>query len=127
MVTTRWHFVHKEQHYWTLVDYTRGSGSTWEDLLKLEEAKCIKYSVLVESLREHHAYAEFIPLASTYNGAIAEDTWREFMYRTGIDNAKSQDNVLHKAAQAICLGFSTMVDVRLSSLAHRHMQTTSRR
>lgn len=60
-------FVHKEQRYWTLVDYTRGSCSTREDLRQLEEAKCIKYSVLVASLQERHTYVEFIPLASTYN------------------------------------------------------------
>jgi hypothetical protein len=59
-------------------------------------------------------YVEFIPLASTYNGAIPEGTWKDFMYKIGINNTKSQDDVLHTAAQAICLGFSTMVDIQLS-------------
>ena len=60
---------------------------------------------------------EFFPLVASYNGAIAEDTWRSFMDRLELDD-KSQTKVLYTAAQALCVGFSTMVDIRLSSFAN---------
>lgn len=117
-------FVREESRVWTLADFTRGSGSTRADLKKLEDTKHTKYNSLLVALRKNHAHVEFFPLASTFNGAIAEDTWRAFMYRIGIVDIKHQDDVLHIAAQAICLGFSNMVDIRHSSLAHNRTQGT---
>lgn len=110
-------FVVYYERYWTIVDFTRGHGNTREDLRRLEERKQQKYADLIAAIRMRHANVEFFPLATSYNGAIAEDTWREFMTRLGLDD-KAQSQVLYTAAHALCIGFSTMVDIRLSCFAH---------
>ena len=110
-------YVVNKERYWTIVDFTRGHGNTREDLKRPEDRKRRKYATLLAALRERHAYVEFFPLVASYNGAIAEDTWRAFMDRLGLDE-KAQNKVLYIAAHALCVGFNTMVDIRLSSFAH---------
>jgi hypothetical protein len=110
-------FVLDYERHWTIVDFTRGSGNTREELRRLEDKKRSKYADLLAAIRVNHANVEFFPLAASYNGAIAEDTWRAFLDRLGLDE-KAQHKVLYTAAQALCVGFSTMVDIRLSSFAH---------
>ena len=61
-------------------------------------------------------------------GKIAEDTWRAFMTCLGSDD-DAQLKVLSIAAHALCVGFSTMVDIRFSCLEHtptgRHTASSS--
>jgi hypothetical protein len=120
-------FVLTYERHWTIVDFTRGNGNTREDLRLLEDRKRRKYARLLAVIRERHACVEFFPLVTTYNGAIAEDTWRAFMTRLGLDD-DAQHKVLSIAAHALCVGFSTMVDIRFSCLEHtptgRHMASS---
>jgi hypothetical protein len=58
-----------------LVDFTRGYGSTREELATQEQTKREVYEGLMADLRVDHR-VEFYPLACGYNGAIAVDTWR---------------------------------------------------
>ena len=122
-------FVLTYERHWTIVDFTRGNGNTREDLRLLEDRKRRKYARLLAVIRERHACVEFFPLVTTYNGAIAEDTWRAFMTRLGLDD-DAQHKVLSIAAHALCVGFSTMVDIRFSCLEHtpsgRHMASSFR-
>ena len=98
---------------YVMVDFTRGYGSSREDLKAHEDHKWVRYRGLMQTLQREHT-VEFFPLACTYNGALAEDTWKEFMKCLGLD-AKAQTHVLQTAAKAICSGFSTMVDIRHGS------------
>jgi ribonuclease HI len=95
---------------YVLVDFNRGYGSTREDLAKQETTKRSTYEELVSDLNIHH-FVEFFPLVSGYNGAIAVDTWTSLMDTLGIQ-PKFQQKVLNIAVKAICIGFSTMVDIR---------------
>jgi uncharacterized sodium:solute symporter family permease YidK len=63
--------------------------------------------------------AVFFPLVSGYNGALAVDTWTAFMDCLDI-SPKAQDQVLKITIRAICIGFSTMVDIRLGCLNTLH-------
>ena len=103
-------FRHIPSMKYVLVDFTRGYGSTREDLTKLEDLKVAAYEVLLRDLNRAHM-VEFFPLACGYNGAIAVNTWKTLMDRLDIP-PKAQDRVLKLAARAICIGFSTMVDIR---------------
>ena len=68
---------------------------------------------------------EFYPLACTYSGAIAEDTWRKFMNCLELSE-KAQEKILKTAIRAVAIGFSTMADIRLGSLtASRTRPSTS--
>ena len=58
---------------------------------------------------------KFYPLVSSYNCAIAVDTWHECMTELGL-TAKDQHAVLLTAVKAICIGFSTMTDIRIGAL-----------
>ena len=69
------------------------------------------------ALKKEHSSVEFFPLVASYNGAIAVDTWKACVDRLNLD-AKHQERVLLTAAQALCIGFSTMVDIRLACLTH---------
>jgi len=114
-------FVLDYERHWTIVDFTRGNGNTRKDLERLENRKRQDYADLLAVIRERHAYVEFFPLVASYNGAIAEDTWRSFMGRLGLDD-KAQTKVLYILAHALCIGFSTMTDIRLSCLDHNLRQ-----
>ena len=120
-------FLLSYECHWTIVDFTRGNGNTREDLKLLEDRKRRKYARLLAAIRQQHAYVEFFPLVTTYNGAIAEDTWRAFMTRLGLDD-DAQHKVLSIAAHSLCVGFSTMVDIRFSCLEHtptgRHLASS---
>jgi hypothetical protein len=70
------------------------------------------------ALDTHHS-AVFFPLVSGYNGAIAVDTWTSLMDCLDI-NPKAQDQVLKTAIRAVCIGFPTMVDIRLGCLNTLH-------
>lgn len=113
-------FLRESDVKYVMVDFTRGYGSSREDLQKHEEEKCGKYASLVETLKRTHT-VEFFPLACTYNGAIAEDSWRKLMECLEIDSSKAQDKVLKTATKAICMGFSTMVDIRLGCLTQNRL------
>jgi hypothetical protein len=89
-------FVNTINRQWTLVDYTRGSGWDRAALQQSETRKQNHYAQLVTELRKHHASVELFPLASTYNGAIAEETWRALMTRLELA-PKTQTPVLHIA------------------------------
>jgi len=110
---------------YVMVDLTRGYGHKREHLLTHESRKREVYTQMLQSLRERHTI-KFFPLACTYNGAIAEDTWRAFMDRLGLD-AKAQIEVLQAAAKAICLSFSTMVDIRHGALLNHTSHTSGDR
>ncbi len=103
-----------------LVDFNRGYGSTREDLHKQEETKKESYADLMAALYRHHS-AVFFPLVSGYNGAIAVDTWTALMDPLDI-RPKAQEQVLMIAIRALCIGFSTMVDIRLGCLNTLHQQ-----
>ena len=103
-------FCDRHEVKYVLVDLTRGYGWTREALAKQEDTKRLVYDQLMTDLQQHHS-VEFFPLACGYNGAIAVDTWRALMDRLGI-LPPAQDRVLKLAVRAICLGFSTMVDIR---------------
>ena len=103
-------FLDRHEAKYVLVDFTRGYGWTRDTLAKQEDTKWRAYEQLMADLRRHHM-VEFFPLACGYNGAIAVDTWRAFMERLGLDPA-AQDRVLKLVVRAICVGFSTMVDIR---------------
>jgi hypothetical protein len=78
-----------------LVDFTRGYGSTREELEKQEQTKREVYEGLMTDLRVEHR-VEFYPLACGYNGAIAVDTWRKLMDVLEIP-ARAQERVLRLA------------------------------
>jgi hypothetical protein len=82
-------FLRRDVVKYFLVDFTRGYGSTREEL----------------------AQQEFYPLACSYNRWIAVDTWRKLMDLLEIP-ALAQERVLRLAVRAICIGFCTMVDIR---------------
>jgi ribonuclease HI len=103
-------FLQKGQMKYVLVDLTRGYGSTREALAKQEATKRAAYAGLMQALDVAHM-VEFFPLACGYNGAIAVDTWRALMDRLDIPPA-AQDRVFKLAIRAICISFSTMVDIR---------------
>jgi ribonuclease HI len=103
-------FLRKDVVKYFLVDFTRGYGSTREELEKQEQTKREVYEGLMTDLRVEHR-VEFYPLACGYNGAIAVDTWRKLMDVLEIP-ARAQERVLRLAVRAICIGFSTMVDIR---------------
>lgn len=115
-------FLAPQPVHWTIVDFTRGAGNNLAELRKVEERKRAVYSELISSLQHLNSSVEFFPLATTYNGAIAVDTWRACMNRLGLDD-KAQTKVLYTAAHALCIGFSTMVDIRLSCRTHAHTTT----
>ncbi len=102
-----------------MVDLVRRCGSSRQDLQNHEVRKHVIFADLLQELRKQHT-VQFFPLACTYNGAIAEDTWRAFMTTLGLDD-KAQLNVLRTAAKAICLGFCAMVDIRHGSLFPSHV------
>lgn len=109
---------------YVLVDFTRGYGYSSSDLKRHEETKRAGYTPMVTALRVAHM-VEFYPLACTYNGAIAEDTWRQFMNRLEISD-KAQETILKTAIRAVTIGLSTMADIRLGSLtASRARPSTS--
>jgi hypothetical protein len=110
-------FVNTINRQWTLVDYTRGSGWDRAALQQSETRKQNHYAQLVTELRKHHASVELFPLASTYNGAIAEETWRALMTRLEL-SPQTQNQVLHIAIKHICIAFSDMVDIRHSALSN---------
>ncbi len=103
-------FFNEDTCEWTIVDYTRSSGSTRLKLRAAEERKEAKYSPIVQAWQGHKSVKLF-PLASSYNGAIAEDTWRTCLTRLGVEG-EYQDHVLTAAVRAICIGFSSMADIR---------------
>ena len=117
-------FCNKRSREWTLVDYTRSNGRTRADLKPSETLKQAHYADLLAALREKHASVEFYPLSSSYNGAVAEDVWRSFMTRIGIDD-QDQDKILLTAVKAICIAFSSMVEIRYGSMAERRAQHDS--
>ncbi len=59
---------------------------------------------------------EFFPLACGYNGSITVDTWKQLMDVLEIPE-RAQEGVLKLAVRAICIGFSTMVDIRHGCLS----------
>jgi hypothetical protein len=103
-------FCYRHEAKYVLVDFTRGYGWTREALAKQEDTKRRAYDQLMRDLQVKHM-VKFFPLACGYNGAIAVDMWRALLDRLDIHPA-SQDRVLKLAVRAICLGFSTMVDIR---------------
>jgi hypothetical protein len=111
-------YVQNDLRYRTIVDFTRVSGNTRAALRRAEERKRRIYADLLTAIRVNHAYVEFFPLVASYNGAIAENTWRAFLDRLGLDE-KAQNKVLYTVAHSLCVGFNTMVDIRLSSFAHQ--------
>ncbi len=111
-------FFNRETCQWTLVDYTRSSGSTRLDLAKAELQKLTTYGPVKQAWLGRKS-VEIFPLALSYNGAIAVDTWRKCMERIGIEE-KQQDHVLATAVKAICVGFSSMVDTRYIALTEQH-------
>ncbi len=104
--------LRKDTVKYVLIDFTRGYGSTREDLARQEEAKRRAYEGLIQDLRRCHM-VEFFQLACGYNGAIAIDTWRALMDCLEVP-PKAQDRVLKLAIRAICISFSTMVEIRHS-------------
>jgi hypothetical protein len=115
---------HRETCKWTHVDYTRSSGSTRANLVATEDRKREAYRQVKQAWQGHKS-VEIFPLASSYNGAVAVDTWRQCMDAFGIE-AKHQDHVLATAVQAICVDFSSMVDIRYIALnehriGHTHL------
>jgi hypothetical protein len=112
-------FFHRETCKWTLVDYTRSSGSTRADLVAAENRKREAYGQ-VKLAWQRHKSVDIFPLASSYNGAVAVDTWRQCMDTLGIE-AKHQDHVLATAVKAICVGFSSMVDIQYIALNERRI------
>jgi ribonuclease HI len=103
-------FLRRDTMKHVLVDFTRGYGSTREDLAKQEQTKREAYEGLMRDLSVQHM-VEFFPLACGYNGSIAVDTWMQLMDVLGIPE-RAQEKVLKLAVRAICVGFSTMVDIR---------------
>ncbi len=103
-------FLREDRVTYVMVDLTCGYGYSREDLWEHEARKNRNYTELLEA--QHTV--KFFPLACTYNGALAEDTWRTFMTCLGLED-KAQHCVLQEAVKAICLGFSTMVDIRHGS------------
>jgi hypothetical protein len=79
----------------------------------------------VEEAWAQQKYVRFYPLASSYNGAVAEDTWRVRLDRMGVAK-KAQYFILLTAVQAICEGFSNMVDFRHGAFNILHSGRTSR-
>ena len=100
-----------------MVDYTRSWGSTREELAQAETLKRASYDPLIAAIRAANPTrsVKFYPLVSSYNCAIAEDTWQACMTELEITD-KDQNTVLLTAAKAICIGFSTMADIRISAL-----------
>ena len=103
-------FLQKNEMKYVLVDFTRGYGSTRGELAKQEAAKWNAYAELMRDLAAYHV-VEFFPLACGYYGSIAIDTWRALMDSLAVP-AKAQEQILKLAVRAICIGFSTMVDIR---------------
>jgi hypothetical protein len=103
-------FLRKDAVKYVLVDFTRGYGSTREYLAKQKQTKSGAYKGLMADLRVEYR-VEFYPLACGYNGSIAVDTWRKLMDVLEIP-ARAQERVLRLAVRTICIGFSTMVDIR---------------
>ena len=99
---------------YVLVDFTRGYGSLLTELRAQEDTKRQKYADLMQALQIQHM-VEFFPLVCGYGGAVAVDTWRALMDTLELE-AKDQEKVLKTAIRAICVGFSTMVDIRHGSL-----------
>jgi hypothetical protein len=62
-------------------------------------------------LRVEHRVEFYLLACGCYNGSIAVDTWRKLMDVLEIP-ARAQEGVLRLAVRAICIGFSTMVDIR---------------
>jgi hypothetical protein len=93
-----------------LVDFTRGYGWNTATLVLQENIKKESYAALMDTLRVHHT-AEFFPLVCGYTGAIAVSTWTSLMDCLELD-PRAQEKVLLTATRAICIGFSTMVDIR---------------
>jgi ribonuclease HI len=117
-------FFNRTTCEWTIVDYTRSSGDTREELSKAEQHKVDTYGPVVTAW-EQLKLVKFYPLASTYHGAIAEDAWRACLDRLGIDS-KAQEEILLTAVKAICMGFSSMVDIRYGALNNMHSRTSLR-
>ena len=103
-------FLRERDVKYVLVDITRGYGWRRTDLQEHERKKRDWYAELVTFLNIRHTVVLF-PLACSYNGAIAEDTWRALMDCLEI-RSKGQEFVFKNAIRAICVGFSKMVDIR---------------
>ena len=102
---------------YVLVDFTRGWGSRPAELLEQEQTKHNTYSTILNDLQRHHSL-EFFPLACGYNGALPVRTWKALMDRLGLSSG-DQERVLKIAVRAICVGFSTMVDIRHGCISAR--------
>ena len=111
-------FSRKSDVKYVLVDFNRGYGSTRQELHKQEDTKHVSYAPVMTALSTQHS-AVFFPLVSGHNGALAVDTWTAFMDCLDI-SPKAQDQVLKITIRAICIGFSTMVDIRLGCLNTLH-------
>jgi hypothetical protein len=68
--------------------------------------------------KDHSLSMGIFPLASSYNSAVAVDTWHKCMDRIGIDKILP-DHVLATAVKAIRIGFSSMVDMRYIAITEQ--------
>ena len=120
-------FYQASTNTWLLVDYTRSGGSSRPDLVRSENAKRVNYTDLMEDLQELNTRDTFVfyPLASSYNGAVACDTWTELMTRLELDDAK-QTLVLKTAVREIGMGFATMADIRSGAILGLRTQNEQR-
>jgi hypothetical protein len=100
------------------VDYTRSSGDTREEFSKAEQHKVDTYGPVVTAW-EQLKLVKLYPLASTYHCAIVEDAWLVCLGRLGIDS-KAQEEIMLTAVKDICMGFSSMVDIRYGALNNMH-------
>ncbi len=93
-------------------------------LLKLEDNKQALYAELLGKLHTNHAHVTFVPLACSYNGALALDTWILLMNCLEL-RPKAQENVLRIAIRNICIAFSTMAYIRRGCLVATNQSSPS--
>jgi hypothetical protein len=78
--------------------------------------------ILVDRILGHHDEQHTL-WTPTYHCAIAEDAWRACLDRLGIDS-KAQEEILLTAVKAICIEFSSMVNIRYGSLNNMHSRNS---
>ena len=107
----------RKKKEWILVDVVRGGGSTRDDLRTKENRKIASYREMIIELKNKNPQYDitFVPLACTYNGAIAYDTWENWLRSLGLKD-RDIEYVITKAIRAICIAFSRMVDIRTTAM-----------
>jgi ribonuclease HI len=106
--------LNRKENQWILLDFTRGSGNSVEELQRSIDFKRSKYNDLVSDILHTNGQnsVEFYPLVTSYSGAIHEEAWKQALVQTKILTDAQLCKLLVVVAHQLCLGIDTMASTR---------------